>query len=77
MSSEVKLNSNGKPLYVRKGEQVGGGFFVMRRGSYAGRLKPSKLPYEHPDIDSARAEISRLRELHPEHNYTVLCEVSM
>lgn len=53
----------------RRNEKVGGGHFVFRRGGRTGRIKTGHivhgaLPFEHPDIDSARTEAERLQKLH-------------
>lgn len=73
--SENKLNKFGKTLYVRKGELVGAGYFVHRRGNYANRIKPSKLPFEHPTLGSALLEKKRLEELNPQNTYSIFKEV--
>lgn len=43
----------------RRGEKLGGGFFVFRRGDH-GRVTPNGMPYEHPDDAAALAEAARL-----------------
>jgi hypothetical protein len=53
----------------RRNEKVGGGHFVFRRGGRTGRIKTGsilagKLPFEHPDMESARTEADRLQKLH-------------
>lgn len=53
----------------RRNEKVGGGHFVFRRGGRTGRIKTGHikhgaLPFEHPDIDSARTEAARLQSLY-------------
>jgi len=47
---------------VRRGEKVGGGYFVFRRGRTTGRIKinPNKPPYEHASLDDATKEATRL-----------------
>lgn len=71
----TKLNKRGKPFYVRKGEKVGGGFFVFRRGTHGNRVKPSNLPFEHPSYESALAELERLKVIHPYQKFVILSEV--
>ena len=49
----------------RRNEKVGGGHFVFRRGGRTGRIKTGaimagKMPFEHPSLESARAEAERL-----------------
>lgn len=56
---------------VRKGEQIGGGFFVFRRGERGGRIFISQMPYEHPSREAAQKEAQRLREKHPGQVYQV------
>lgn len=56
-------------LHQRHNEQVGGGFFVFRRGTRTGRIKTGhikagNIPFEHPSLKSALAEAERLAELH-------------
>ena len=53
----------------RRNEKVGGGHFVFRRGGRTGRIKTGaimagKMPFEHPSLESARAEAERLHGLH-------------
>jgi hypothetical protein len=43
----------------RRGEKLGGGFFVFRRGEH-GRVTPNGMPFEHPDDGAALAEAARL-----------------
>lgn len=46
---------------VRKGETIGGGFFVFRRGHKSGRVFTfNGAPFEHPTFESALAEATRL-----------------
>lgn len=52
------------PPKQRYNEQVGGGYFVFRRHPTEGRVFPAKMPFEHPSLDSAMAEASRLQSLH-------------
>ncbi len=58
---------NGKPKYKqhfprrqRRGEMIGAGHFVFRRGDSTRRIRPCEWPFEHPDFDSAMHEASRL-----------------
>jgi hypothetical protein len=63
-----------KALYSgRKGEKIGGGFFVFRRGKKTGRVGvTSSLPYEHPSLSSAVAEAERLSQANPGEIYQIL-----
>lgn len=50
----------------RKHEQIGGGFFVFRRGKKTGRIsvRTTVLPFEHPSYEAAEAEALRLADIH-------------
>lgn len=62
------------PINNRRGEEIGGGFFVFRRGKGTGRVGvTSPLPYEHPDYYSATEEAKRLTRLTGE-KYSVFME---
>lgn len=57
-------------------EQIGGGFFVNKRGA-SGRISfVGMRPFEHPSLESAIAERDRLSELHPGSKFVVLGEVA-
>lgn len=71
----MKLNKRGKPFYVRKGEEVGGGFFIFRRGKHGNRVKPSPMPFEHPSLESAQQELKRLKSKFPDGSFVILGEV--
>lgn len=58
------------PKKARKGEVIGGGFFVFRRGDDTKRIRPSMWPYEHGSFSQALAEAERLRE-ETGHDYQV------
>lgn len=50
----------------RHNEKIGGGHFVFRRGRTTGRIKTGsimagKMPFEHPNMESARTEAKRLQ----------------
>lgn len=62
-----------KPTQPRTGEQIGGGYFVFRRGDGTGRIRPGVWPFEHPTIESARAEAKRLAEAQPGYRFDVVC----
>jgi len=57
----------------RKGEEIGGGYFVMRRGKKTGRVGVSAntLPFEHPSLASALTEAKRLSEVNKGETYEV------
>lgn len=50
-----------------RGEVVGGGYIVLRRGRAFGRISidKGKLPYEHATLESAVLEAERLSQLNP------------
>lgn len=74
--TDITMNRSGKPLFVRPGEKVGGGFWVFRRGSYGGRIKPGPIPYEHPNFESALIEMCRLKEKYPDQQFIIVGEMS-
>lgn len=65
-----------------KGEKIGGGYFVFRRGS-KGRIKVdiekviSKrwIPFEHPTFSAAIRETEILQTKHPEANFCILQQI--
>jgi hypothetical protein len=50
-----------------RGEVVGGGYIVLRRGRAFGRISidKGKLPFEHATLESAVQECERLAQQHP------------
>lgn len=52
---------------LARGEVVGGGYIVLRRGRAFGRISidKGKLPFEHGSYDSAMQECVRLAKQHP------------
>lgn len=58
-----------------KGERVGGGFFVHRRGKKSGRVRPSKLSFEHADQRAAVAEAEKLAARHPGETFEVFARI--
>lgn len=63
---------NGNKIHVRPGEVIGGGYFVVRRGEFGNRIKPSEKPYEHSSFASAQQEFLRLQAAHPGNKYCIL-----
>lgn len=57
----------------RKGETIGGGFFVFRRGKKTGRVgcKTPWMPFEHPAKSAAIAEADRLGRRYPGETFEV------
>ncbi len=60
----------------RKGEEIGGGWFVCRRGTRTGRLRFATFPFEHPTADAALEEARRLSALNPGKTYVLLQQLS-
>jgi hypothetical protein len=61
----------------RKGETIGGGFFVFRRGKHTGRVgvRLGTLPFEHGSFESAATEARRLAEISPGETFSVFEEL--
>jgi hypothetical protein len=60
----------------RKGEKIGGGWFVFRRGKKTGRIacKRNALPFEHPTFYAATMEAERLASVYKGERFVVLRE---
>lgn len=66
-----------------KGEMVGGGYFVFRRGRSSGRIKINVekspvgiwLPFEHASVDSAIRQAENLQAMHLNTTFCVLQQV--
>ncbi|MBB3608634.1 hypothetical protein [Rhizobium sp. BK602] len=63
------------PRLPRKGETIGGGFFVFRRGEETGRIRPSQWPFEYATLPEAIAEAERLAIAYPGFDFIVVGEV--
>jgi hypothetical protein len=61
-----------------KGETVGGGFIIFRRGRTSGRIKlPAiKMPFEHKSFADAKLEMNRLAGLHKGNEFCVFYQVT-
>jgi endonuclease YncB( thermonuclease family) len=59
-----------------KGEVVGGGYFVFRRGKHTGRVgvKAAPIPFEHGSLESAQTEANRLMALNPGETFKVFVQ---
>lgn len=69
-----KTNTGPAP---RKGETIGGGFLIFRRGKTTGRIGISTtLPFEHPSLEAALREAARLAALTPGETYAVFQQVN-
>lgn len=54
--SGKNINSHGwlkDPRQARENEEIGGGYFVFRRGERTRRIRPSQFPFEHATLKAA------------------------
>jgi hypothetical protein len=60
-----------------KGEVIGGGWFVFRRGKRTNRIsvRHSVMPFEHASEESATTEACRLKLYNPNERYGVFKQV--
>lgn len=74
---EVVANDKWAKARAVKGEVVGGGFFVFRRGDRFNRVGLGKgdrkfyYPFEYPTFEAAHKEAARLASLNPGETYCV------
>lgn len=59
------------PTRAEKGEVIGGGYIIAHRNTN-GRIRTSKMPFEHPTQAAALDEAARLSEKHPGRTYVIL-----
>ena len=65
------------PTLARAGEMIGAGFFVFRRGTTTGRIRPAKLwPFEHPTRAAAETETQRLADRFPGQTFITVEQVA-
>lgn len=70
--TEPRYPTTFDPEKPRKGESIGGGYLVIRRGKKTRRVSvKTTLPYEHPDLESAEREVVRLQSEHPGEHFQV------
>lgn len=62
------------PTRAEKGEVIGGGYIIAHRNTN-GRIRTSKMPFEHPTSVAAFDEADRLAEKHPGRTYVILAVV--
>lgn len=62
---------------IARGEVIGGGFIVLRRGRSLGRVKidMKKLPFEHATLEKANDEARRLAKLFPGSTFSIFQQV--
>ncbi|WP_375263226.1 hypothetical protein [Palleronia sp.] len=63
------------PQEPRKGEVIGGGHFVFRRGGGTNRIRPAMWPFEHGTAQEAQAEAAKLAAASPGETFLVVSEV--
>lgn len=64
------------PRQERPGEQIGGGFFVFRRGRKVGRVQAPEWPFEHPTLEAAQAQRAVLMARFPGEVFEVFARVA-
>ena len=69
-----------KPVTVprhERGEVVGGGYLIFRRGKKTGRVgyKPHSMPFEHGSYESAKKEVARLEEANPGEKFHIFADM--
>lgn len=64
------------PTLPREGEEIGGGWLVLRRGRTTKRLKTVRWVFEHPSFEKAQEEAQRLREAFPDQTFEILSRVT-
>ena len=74
----VDLNEKFIQSRKDKGEVVGGGLLIFRRGKKTGRIgiKRNAIAFEHGNLMSAQTEIDRLKELHPGEKFVIFMQIS-
>ncbi|MGB3833726.1 MAG: hypothetical protein WA975_17895 [Mesorhizobium sp.] len=70
------INKNGgwlkDPKKARKGEVIGGGYFVFRRGDGTNRIRPSQWPYEYGSQEAAEEQAKILAKANPGYRFDVV-----
>lgn len=66
------------PAKPRKGEVIGGGFLIFRRGKRTGRVgvKMKSLPFEHGSLESAQTEVERLTKANPGERFVIFQQIT-
>jgi hypothetical protein len=60
------------PKQARKGETIGGGFFVFRRGDGTNRIRPSMWPFEYASKEEAETQATALAMANPGYTFDVV-----
>ena len=63
------------PQEPRKGEVIGGGHFIFRRGNATNRIRPAMWPFEHGSVDEAKVQAAKLAAATPGETFLVVSEV--
>lgn len=65
------------PNRKERGETIGGGFLIFRRGKKTNRIgvRAHSLPFEHGSYASAFDEVTRLEALHPGEKFCIFQEI--
>ena len=61
-----------------KGEVVGGGLLIFRRGKKTGRIgiKRNAIAFEHGNLMSAQEEVNRLTDENPGEKFVIFMQIS-
>ncbi|MCW7544874.1 hypothetical protein N7I30_13785 [Aurantimonas litoralis] len=60
------------PKLARKGETIGGGWFVFRRGDDTGRIRPAWWPFEYACREAAAKQALALAIANPGYRFDVV-----
>ncbi|SMC41484.1 hypothetical protein SAMN06297251_102105 [Fulvimarina manganoxydans] len=60
------------PKVARKGETIGGGWFVFRRGNDTRRIRPSWWPFEYASREDAAVQAEKLAAENPGYRFDVV-----
>lgn len=65
------------PPRSERGEVIGGGYIIFRRGKKTGRVgyKPHSYPFEHGSLESAEKEVQRLMDENPGERFSIFVEL--
>ncbi len=56
---------------ARKGEMIGGGYIIMRRGKTSGRVRGAWKPFEHDSEEAAIRQAKKLAKAYPGERFDV------